>query len=168
MADGQALMFTYGTLKRDFANHSLVQTLMGQNDATFMGTCITRNSYPLVLGPYGAPYLINLPNATGTHPIKGELYSLSSRGLRLLDELEATSAGHYERLPIQVQLETGGEEIVAEAYCAHRSYGERMWKLKENAALTEFTEKLDKGFVRKADRVDGSCMEAIQSLLSHV
>nr|POE73996.1 putative gamma-glutamylcyclotransferase [Quercus suber] len=98
-----------------------MQSLIDQNDAVFLSTHVTLllHSYPLVCGPNGIPYLINLPGSG--HRVKGELYSVSTHGLGRLDELKGTALGHYERLPIQTQAE-------AEAYYAHRSFGEELWE----------------------------------------
>ncbi|XP_065870366.1 putative gamma-glutamylcyclotransferase At3g02910 [Euphorbia lathyris] len=160
-------IFTYGTLKTDFPNYTLIHDLIRLNDATFVGTYITHQSYPLVIGPHGIPFLINLPNVAGAHHVKGEVYSVSTRGLRRLDELEGTSTGHYERLPIQVQAEIGGEEMItAEAYYAHRSFGERMWEKRGKAGLSEYSERHGNEYVKKEDRIGGSFIDAIESFLS--
>ncbi|WCJ19204.1 AIG2-like (avirulence induced gene) family protein [Euphorbia peplus] len=134
---GSILIFSYGTLKRDFPNYPLIL----QNDATFIGTYITRQPYPLVIGPHGIPFLINLPDVAGAHRVKGELYSVSATGIIRLDDLEGTTTGHYQRLPILIQPEGGGgEEITAEAYYAHTSFGERMWDKRGKAGLSEYSE----------------------------
>ncbi|TYI16521.1 hypothetical protein ES332_A08G261000v1 [Gossypium tomentosum] len=93
-----SLIFTYGTLKRGFSNHVLLQDLMRTGDAVFKGSYQTVEKYPLVCGPYRVPFLLNLPGSG--HRVTGELYAVSSRGLARVDELEGTSRGHYERLPI--------------------------------------------------------------------
>ncbi|PRQ18780.1 putative gamma-glutamylcyclotransferase [Rosa chinensis] len=89
---------TYGTLKRGFYNHKLTKELIDQDDAVFIGPYITRHTYPLVCGPHGIQYLINLPGSG--HRINGELYALVTRGLARFDELEGTSVGLYERLTV--------------------------------------------------------------------
>ena len=71
-----------------------MQSLIDQNNAIFLSTHVTLHSYPLVCGPNGIPYLINLPGLG--HRVKGELYSMSTRGLDHLDELEGTTLDHYE------------------------------------------------------------------------
>lgn len=152
------LIFTYGTLKRGFPNHSLMQSLIDQNDAVFQGTHVTLHSYPLVCGPNSIPYLINLPGSG--HRVKGELYSVSTRGLVRLDELEGITLGHYERLPIQTQAE-------AEAYYAHRSFGEELWEKNGREGLSEYTEREASGFVRREDRPkDRSFVDEVRFFLS--
>ncbi|XWS62158.1 hypothetical protein CRYUN_Cryun07bG0187000 [Craigia yunnanensis] len=151
----QTLIFAYGTLKQGHGNHYLMQDLIRKKDAVLLGAHVTHQPHPLVIGPHGIPYLINLPGYG--HRVKGELYSVSTRGLVNLDELEATSIGHYERLPIQVYDEKkGGVLVAAEAYFAHKSFGERLWERKGKVGLNEFGEKEGKEYVRKEDRPEGS------------
>ncbi|KAJ8774452.1 hypothetical protein K2173_016898 [Erythroxylum novogranatense] len=139
----QTLIFTYGTLKRDFPNYNLLHDLISQNRASYLGTYITHHPYPLVIGPHGIPFLINLPGAG--HRVTGELYSVSTCGLGTVDELEGTNCGHYERLPIQVMkvkesdLDVeGGILIDAETYYANRSFGERLWEARGRVGLVDF------------------------------
>ncbi|KDP34295.1 hypothetical protein JCGZ_12643 [Jatropha curcas] len=177
MADSQTkrtLIFTYGTLKQNFPNYSLIQDLILQNDAAYLGTYITHRPYPLVIGPHGIPYLINLPSSDGSYRVKGELYSVSIKGLALLDELEGTRTGHYERLPIQVtkaEREGEGNAVVlveAEAYYAHKKFGERLWVRKGKVGLNEYTDANSKEYVRKENRPDGvSFLDAIELFLSN-
>ncbi|KAJ7953451.1 Gamma-glutamylcyclotransferase, AIG2-like [Quillaja saponaria] len=146
------LIFSYGTLKQGFHNHTLMQDLIRQNDAAFHSTWFTNQPHPLVCGPYGIPYLINLPGIG--HLVKGELYSVSTPGLTRLDELEGLSIGHYERLPVRVG--NGDLSIQVEAYFAHRSFGEGLWKRKGEVGLTEFTEKEACDYVKRADRPEST------------
>nr|GMD58336.1 putative gamma-glutamylcyclotransferase At3g02910 [Ipomoea batatas] len=99
--------------------------LIRSGDVTFRGEYTTVDAYPLVCGPYGIPYLINLPGS-GVR-IKGELYAVTDSGIVPMDDLEGVEAGHYERLPLKVAASDGdGPEstVAAEAYFAHRSFGE--------------------------------------------
>jgi gamma-glutamylaminecyclotransferase len=43
-----ALVFTYGTLKRGFSNHPLLQELASSGDASFVGAAVTAWRLPLV------------------------------------------------------------------------------------------------------------------------
>lgn len=164
---GVALIFTYGTLKRNFSNHPLLQDLMRTGDATFIGTYRTFQNYPLVCGPYRVPFLINLPGSGQS--VHGELYSVSSRGLARMDELEGTSRAHYERLPINVVPVSGnngeidGEDedggcrheaalTCAEAYYAHGSYAMEMWRKNGKRGLRCYSEKEAIGYVKRKDR----------------
>ena len=145
------LIFTYGTLKQGFPNHHLMQDLISKDDAALLGTYSTHNSYPLVCGPYGLPYLINQPGSG--HRVRGELYAVSSRGLVRVDELEAIGIGHYERLPIQAA--DGTVLLEAEAYFAHRNFGERLWKKNGEVGMMEYTKEDATKYVGKENRQKG-------------
>lgn len=150
-----ALIFTYGTLKRNFSNHPLLQDLILTGDASFIGTYRTLLNYPLVCGPYRVPFLLNIPGSG--QPVYGELYSVSEHGLSRMDELEGTTRAHYERLPIKVvPAEEDGAEAekitCAEAYYAHGSYAMEMWKKNGKKGLKCYTEKETIGYVKRKDR----------------
>ncbi|KAM0935448.1 putative gamma-glutamylcyclotransferase [Dioscorea sansibarensis] len=147
------VIFTYGTLKRGFFNHALMQDLILAGDAIYLGHAVTATPLPLVCGPYSVPFLLNLPGAGDR--VRGELYSISPGALIRLDELEGTLRGHYERLPISIREEVrGGEgEIVkAEAYYAHRSYAEQLWRRNGMKGLCCYSEKEVLGYVKRKDR----------------
>ncbi|KAK8713198.1 hypothetical protein V6N13_148420 [Hibiscus sabdariffa] len=159
------LVFTYGTLKRGFSNHVLLQDLMRTGDAVFKGTYRTLDKYPLVCGPYRVPFLLNMPGSG--QRVTGELYAVSARGLDRVDELEGTSRGHYERRPIRLmpagdeEEEGEGEELLpcaggltcaAEAYYAHKSYEEEMWKKNGRKGYEIYSEKEAEGYVKRKDR----------------
>ncbi|KAI3703506.1 hypothetical protein L1987_73631 [Smallanthus sonchifolius] len=151
----QTLIFSYGTLKHGFANHKLMQDLISRNDAVFLGNYITDLRFPLVRGPHGVPFLLNL-SGTARHRVRGELYSVSDSGLQRLDVLESITLGHYERLPITVRLEIsdagdGGRGVVvdAEAYYAHRSFAEDMWRRSGQVGFESFTHEVAEGYVRR-------------------
>lgn len=94
-----------------------------------------------------------------------------------MDELEGTTRGHYERLPISVfsdPAENDGDGEVefgsivnggirgrdgssaltyaAEAYFAHRSYAVELWKKNEKRGFECYTEKEARGYVKRKDR----------------
>ncbi|KAL7611038.1 putative gamma-glutamylcyclotransferase At3g02910 [Lactuca sativa] len=146
----KTLIFCYGTLKQDFANHFLMQDLISHNDCDFIGAYVTNNNLPLVIGPYGVPFLLNLPGSS-RHRVRGELYSVSDSGLRRLDELEGITLGHYERLPITLTPKNGGDSAVveAEAYYAHRSFAEEMWRKSGEEGYDAYTVELGMNYVRK-------------------
>lgn len=160
----RSLIFTYGTLKRGFSNHPLLQDLIRSGDASFVGTYHTAVKYPLVCGPYKVPFLLNIPGSGNR--VYGELYSVSTRGLERMDELEGISRAHYERLPIKVVpagegeeegVEEEGDEAVAaltcaEAYYAHRNYAMEMWKKNGKRGLRCYSQKETIGYVKRKDR----------------
>lgn len=147
------LIFTYGTLKQGFSNHALLQDMISTGDAAFVGAARTVHRLPLVCGPYRVPFLLNLPGRG--HSVSGELYAVSPAALARMDELEGIGRGHYERLPIQIQIQTEAavEEKAVEAYYAHRSYAEAMWRRSgEEEAYNCYTEKVARGYVKRKDR----------------
>ncbi|KAG2577740.1 hypothetical protein PVAP13_6NG197803 [Panicum virgatum] len=85
----RTLVFTFGTLKCGFSNHTLLQELASSGNASFVGAAVTAWQLPLVCGPY-------------------RLYAVTAPGLARLDELEGVSRAHYERLPIAVDIAEGG------------------------------------------------------------
>ncbi|XP_047329324.1 putative gamma-glutamylcyclotransferase At3g02910 [Impatiens glandulifera] len=168
ISQSQTLIFTYGTLKRGFPNHSLLQDLMLTNDASFIGVYRTVRRLPLVRGPHGVPFLLNLPDADH-HLICGELYSVSDRGLDRIDELEGISIGHYERHQIEIrpEIDPAGEVLEAEAYFAHRSFETAMWKRNGSEGLEGYTEEEAKGYVKRNLRPkDRTFLEDIQLFVS--
>ena len=166
------LIFTYGTLKHGFSNHTLLQDMMASGDAAFLGLCRTANQLPLVCGPYRVPFLLNF-HGRG-HPVSGELYSVSPRALARMDDLEGVTRGHYERLPVRGVLIQEEEEedhdplpIEAEAYYAHSTYVEALWKRNGEKGYQCYSEKEAKGYVKCKDRPQHlSFMDQIQLFLS--
>ncbi|KAK9120802.1 hypothetical protein Syun_018419 [Stephania yunnanensis] len=130
-----------------------MEQLITQGEAEFLGTHSTAQSYPLVCGPYRIPFLLNLPGR-GRRVI-GELYAVSGAALDRIDELEGTTAGHYERLPIAVAAVAGEEAVAAEAYYGHRSYGEAMWRRCGERGHGEYTAEVADGYVWRKDRPVG-------------
>ncbi|XWS58015.1 hypothetical protein CRYUN_Cryun09bG0222700 [Craigia yunnanensis] len=170
------LIFTYGTLKRGFSNHVLLQDLMRTGDAVFKGTYQTVEKYPLVCGPYRVPFLLNMPGSG--HRVTGELYAVSDRGLIRADELEGTSRGHYE-LSIQLMPAGNGNEsgnkeneeelltCAAEAYYADKSYEKEMWKRNGRKGYWIYSEKEAKGYVKRKDRTQNlSFLDHIRIFIS--
>ncbi|XP_074587934.1 putative gamma-glutamylcyclotransferase At3g02910 isoform X1 [Curcuma longa] len=168
--DRTALVFVYGTLKRRFPNHSLLADLAYAGDASFLTAARTARRFPLVIGPLSIPFLLRLPGSG--RRVDGELYSVSSRGLSRLDELEGTTRGHYERLPLVVVPCTPGVDddeardaeegadapgaVTAEAYFAHPSFGEDLWRRCRERGLGSYTEDDASGYVPPKDRPAGT------------
>ena len=71
-------VFVYGSLKKGHANHSLIK------GSEFLGQFHTGEGYTKIDGP-GFPFLVPNPDGEGTY---GELYSVTSLTLALLDRLE--------------------------------------------------------------------------------
>ncbi|XP_047074917.1 putative gamma-glutamylcyclotransferase At3g02910 [Lolium rigidum] len=166
----RTLVFTYGTLKRGFSNHALLQDLFLTGDAAFAGAAATASPLPLVCGPYRVPFLLNLPGSAGCHRVKGELYSVTARGLARLDELEGVSRGHYERLPVEVvpAADEGAAAVEgAVAYYAHRGYAAEMWARSGRRGHAEYSPAVAAGYVRRVDRPQGQTfLEQIRVFVS--
>lgn len=76
-------IFVYGTLKRGFPNHGLMQ------GARFIAEALTAEHYPMVVqGQTYSPVIFPEPG-TG-HRIVGELWEVDDAQLAALDELEST------------------------------------------------------------------------------
>ncbi|KAJ3678728.1 hypothetical protein LUZ60_002531 [Juncus effusus] len=165
----RTLIFTYGTLKRGFSNHKLIQSLIQSNHASFVSPATTSSPLPLVCGPYRVPFLLNSVSnhsrSKEVHRVSGELYSVTAQGLARLDELEGVEKGHYERLPLSVRVKFTGEEeaeVKAEGYFGHRSYAAEMWRRSGEKGLREYTKEVATGYVRRLDRPEG------MSFLDHI
>ncbi|PKA47700.1 Putative gamma-glutamylcyclotransferase [Apostasia shenzhenica] len=154
--DDLTVVFTYGTLKQGFSNHVLMQEMIRAGEASFLGPGRTADRLPLVCGPYRVPFLINLPGAGDR--VRGELYAVSRRALARMDELEGTSRGHYVRLPISVSVLAGkgegdgGYVVQGEAYYAHPSYAEELWRRNEEKGFSAYSAVEAMGYVKRKDR----------------
>ncbi|CAM0878248.1 unnamed protein product [Alopecurus aequalis] len=165
------LVFTYGTLKRGFCNHALLQDLSLKGDAIFVGVSTTASPLPLVCGPYrGVPFLLNLPGS-GQH-VKGELYSVTDRGLARLDELEGVSRGHHQRRPVQVFVEGAGaleraDMGVPMAYFADDGYAAELWARSGRRGYAEYSQAVAAGYVPLEDRPEGQTfLDQVRVLVS--
>jgi gamma-glutamylaminecyclotransferase len=89
----ETLLFVYGTLRREQANHALLAS------ARFLGAGRTASRHALFIE--GIPYLARGP---AVHHVRGEVYAVDAAMLAEIDRLE----GHptwYERRPVRVVLE---------------------------------------------------------------
>lgn len=149
-----SLAFVYGTLKQGFSNHWLMEDVVGEGHAHFVGVARTKQRYPLVCGPFQVPFLLHMPNS-GLH-VKGELYAVDQTALELLDELECTAKGHYVRRPLiltglqSLEVDCGPEcEIFAEAYFAHPALQRG---LSSAPHIEAYTKKETVNYVYRKDR----------------
>ncbi|KAA3468540.1 AIG2-like protein [Gossypium australe] len=142
------LVFTYGTLKRGFSNHVLLQDLMRTGDAVFKGSYQTVEKYPLVCGPYRVPFLLNMPGSG--HRVTGELYAVSSRGLARVDD--GNNKKKEEDQAVLTRAAAGGIACAAEAYYAHKSFEKEMWMKNGRKGFAIYSEKEAKGYVKRKDR----------------
>lgn len=99
-------VFVYGTLKRGFDNHALLE------DSKFIGKAKTLHPYPMICKYPSFPYLIDAEGEGFC--VEGEAYEVTHRTMIGLDELEGYP-DHYTRREIEVVLEDGAV-IEAVAY----------------------------------------------------
>lgn len=94
-------MFVYGTLKRGFPNHGLL------DGAQFVGEATTIHRYPMIVqGTHFSPVMI--PEEEQGHRIRGEVWDVDDERLAALDHLESTHLPTgYIRKRIRVVLEGG-------------------------------------------------------------
>lgn len=157
-AEERAIVFVYGTLKRGFGNHWLMEEMIAGGHAEFVGLGRTEESYPLVCGPFQVPFLLHL-DGFGEH-VFGELYAVDSYALQRCDELEGTTKGHYARRPIRLRLlKTAAEEqeqeedvVESQAYFAANSYTPQMWMKTRHNCLSTYSVEETKNYVRRKDR----------------
>ncbi len=106
------LCFVYGTLRRGFGNHRIMQRAGGR----FFGDAVTRTPFPLVVD--GLPYLLERPGEG--FPVEGELYRIPEYGWEDLDRLEGHP--HFYRRRVESFL-VGGEVVQAWVYFLSRDDG---------------------------------------------
>lgn len=138
-AEARTMVFVYGTLKRGFPNHPL----LAASASPFSGAASTAAPASLVVGPYSIPFLLpssRTPCSSSGRLVSGELYAASPSALADLDALEGTHLGVYERRRLTVVVD-GTREVEAEAYFAHSSYAEALWRRcgGEAAEIGEYT-----------------------------
>ncbi|KAF3326237.1 putative gamma-glutamylcyclotransferase [Carex littledalei] len=149
----QTILFIYGTLKKGFPNYHILSDFILSGDVSLLSpsTATTTTPYPLVVGPLAVPFLLPLPSSTGSNLVSGELVSVSPRALSALDDLEGVSVGHYERRPVMVKVKDGAE-VEVEAYFAHRSYAEVMWRRSGEKGIGEYTDEMALEYVKPEER----------------
>ncbi|KAF8700616.1 hypothetical protein HU200_033961 [Digitaria exilis] len=161
-------VFVYGTLKRGFPNHGLLAAC----GSPFVGAASTASPASLVIGPYSVPFLLPTPPSSPSagRVVSGELYAPSPAALVELDALEGTQIGVYERRPITVVADGSGELVEAEAYFAHPSYAEALWRRcgGEAAEIEEYTADHAARYVPIGERPSGAAglIDAIHLLLA--
>jgi gamma-glutamylaminecyclotransferase len=110
-------VFVYGTLKRGFSNHPLLER------AEWLGAARTRGRWPLVIaGSWFVPCLLERPG--DGHHVRGEVYAVDAPTLEALDELEGVGEPDgYDRKPIEVEREPGGERLEVDVYFKREPLG---------------------------------------------
>ncbi|WP_457563213.1 gamma-glutamylcyclotransferase family protein [Caminibacter pacificus] len=99
------IVFVYGSLKRGKRLHSYLK------NAKFLGEGVTCRPYPLIVSKSGwYPYLIE---KNGGYKIKGEVYKITPKLLKILDKIEE-SPNYYYRKKICVKI--NGKTVKAWTY----------------------------------------------------
>lgn len=111
-------VFIYGTLKRGLPNHKYLPAGM-----SFVRSMITVDPYPLVVGPHGVPFLLDLPGRSGAFRVQGELFSADADAVAFLDQFEGTHTRFYRRVEVDVVDENGGQRTRASTYVRHPEEG---------------------------------------------
>lgn len=107
----QHILFVYGTLKRSFHNHYLLEK------AEYLGTGYTRSKYAMYKS--GIPFVIKTEQVSNIH---GELYQIDENTLKQLDRLE----GHpdwYCREKVEI-VSASGQTIIGWLYFYSKPTGE--------------------------------------------
>lgn len=94
------LVFTYGTLKKNFHNHHFLENQKFLGKASTIG-----NKFELYDNGF-FPMVVEVKNGQN---IEGELYEVDNRCLKRLDYLEGVPH-HYDRKIIKVKKENNEEE----------------------------------------------------------
>ena len=116
-------IFVYGSLKRNKKLHFYLK------NAEFLGYAKTSFKYPLILSKSGwYPYLIDKKGVG--QKIKGEVYDISFKLLKMLDRVEEVPF-YYKRIKICVKLNK--KTIKAYTYFAVKKY-----KFTKRELLKEF------------------------------
>ncbi|KAG8316700.1 hypothetical protein J6590_044488 [Homalodisca vitripennis] len=90
-------LFVFGKLKKDEGNHYWMEN-PEHGLSKFLGIGQTVKKYPLTVGKYKTPVLINKPG-TG-HKILGEIYLVDTFMLRTLDLLEGSPVFNVRKMDI--------------------------------------------------------------------
>jgi len=87
-------VFVYGTLKRGYNNHSLLEK------ATLLGKAVTKKKWTMIGKDMSFPYVMEQDDALGKNVV-GEVYVVNSQELASLDRLEGVPY-HYISKDIEV------------------------------------------------------------------
>lgn len=112
------LVFSYGTLKRGFPNHSIMEEIR----ASYIAGARTKFKYPLILaGKWNTPFLIYNKNYPNSYQVNGELFEIDKKGISTLDEFEGVGNCYYKRLKIDICCKTEkGNTFSKDAWCYFR------------------------------------------------
>lgn len=112
-------VFVYGTLKRGYGNHRILE----RSDVIFIGNAKTHGTFDMINS--GFPVLV--PNDNGL-PVKGEVYDIGDNKevLARLDSLEGEGVMYDRReivvMPVEQEL---GDEMAVSVYIGNPKYWHR-------------------------------------------
>ncbi len=104
-------IFVYGSLKKDKKLHGYLK------NSKFLGNALTCDKYPMILSKSGwYPYLIE-KKGVGFR-IKGEVYEISPKLMKILDRVEEAPFYYYRK---QIPVCLNGKTIKAWVYFVKRA-----------------------------------------------
>ena len=120
-------VFVYGSLKRGFGNHRLVE------DSTFVGSAMTLDKSYEMVSMGGFPGVID----GKSNRIQGELYEIDDKVFKLLDRLESNGSFYERHLTNVILLDNpnGGKKYKAWIYIIKDSEFYRRPLLKNRIAF---------------------------------
>ncbi|OEL38892.1 hypothetical protein BAE44_0000093 [Dichanthelium oligosanthes] len=188
-------VFVYGTLKRGFPNHPLLAAcaspfvgtasttapaslVIGPYSVPFLLPTPSSSSGRVVSGELYAPSPAALAELDALEASASPASSLdSSPSLPTLPvwfspfhsasaSSQGTHIGVYERRPITVVTDGSGEVVEAEAYFAHPSYAEALWRRcgGEAAEIGEYTADHAARYVPISERATGAAAGLIDAI----
>jgi gamma-glutamylaminecyclotransferase len=137
-------LFVYGTLKRGLPNHRHLPPAL-----SFLSAARTSSPLPLVVGPHGIPFLLDMPSHLGARRVRGELYTAPAAALAALDAFEGVDTSFYQRVVLDVEREGKlGPSLRAWAYVRAPGGGGPAWvrewtveKLSELECMDDYTKE---------------------------
>lgn len=138
--------FVYGTLKRGFPNHYLIEN-KENGQAKFVGNASTVDKYPLVVAcTFKIPFLLD--KVGEGRRVIGEVWEVDTKMGATLDELE-NHPKLYTREEIEVTLEDGKMDK-CQVYMLH-NYKPELNKL---PFIEQYTQDFVKEYTPKSERGD--------------
>lgn len=101
------LVFVYGTLKRNFSYHDVMEK------SIFIAEAITCDKFKLTESyvPEEERWIPYLSRTEGLVEVKGEIFKIDDKQLEFLDEFEEVAEGMYTREKIKVKAKPSDELV---------------------------------------------------------